>query len=606
MDAVKTEGLVYTYPDGNQALRGVDFKAEKGEKVVILGSNGAGKSTFFYNLNGVLMPTAGKVLVFGKELGKPNLEEIRRRAGVVFQDPDDQLFAPRIWDDVAFGPRNMGLQGKDLEARVSWALKALDIYHLQDRAPHKLSEGQKKLAAIAGVLAMDSDVLVLDEPTANLDPRSGEEVLALLEELNTEYDKTVVVSSHLVDSKAKWGDKFYVMDQGRMIKSGSSREILGDEELLKRTRLKTPITVKAYRDFRVRGIASQENKYAQMPLSVLDLVDSLDDETSLRYAIADKDVVEGEEVGLTLKQGMIYAVSLSIPRATLTGRCIYSAKKGEDIAVLSLKGEIKASYGRIFILQIPSLEEGGSRAADFMKIRQLLEVEKPERLGAMGTSAKVVARKIGVECNYDVDVIQSSIAAALRSMDVAILATGKMAERAIKKIIENNRRHNREIECQYYPISPGKEGGMRTFPQERGHTRQRSIKTGIVVIGHGSRVPESRGIFEEIVRKAGETSGLKVRVGYMKHWKPTFTEAVMGLIKEGVKRVVVVPLFILPGLHVQEDIPVLLGLKEGEVPEFGYEKMKIPKDVEIIYARHIGADYRLAGVVLDRVKEVLK
>lgn len=456
MDAVKTEGLVYTYPDGAQALRGVDFKAEKGEKVVILGPNGAGKSTFFCNLNGVLMPTAGKVTVFGRELSKPSLEEIRRRVGLVFQDPDDQLFAPRIWEDVAFGPRNMGFRGKELEARVSWALKALDIYHLRDSAPHKLSEGQKKLAAIAGVLAMDPEVVVLDEPTANLDPRSGEEVLALLEELNAEYDKTIIVSSHLVDSKAQWGDKFYVMDQGRMIKSGSSREILEDEELLKRTRLKAPITVKAYRGFRVRGIASQENKYAQMPLSVLDLVDSLDGEISLRYAIADKDIVEGEEVGLILKQGMIYAVSLSTPGTTLTGRCIYSARKGEDIAVLSLKGEIKPSYGVIYILQIPSLEEGGSRAADLMKIRQLLEEKKPERLGAMGTSAKVVARKISVECNYDVDVIQSSIAAALRSMDVAILATGKMAERAIKKIRENNRRHNREIECQYYPLSQGR------------------------------------------------------------------------------------------------------------------------------------------------------
>jgi len=132
------------------------------------------------------------------------------------------------------------------------------------------------------------------------------------------------------------------------------------------------------------------------------------------------------------------------------------------------------------------------------------------------------------------------------------------------------------------------------------------MKTGVVIIGHGSRVPESRGIYEEIARKTEEKSGLMVRVGYMKHWRPTFTEAVEGFIREGVKRVVIVPLFLLPGLHVQEDIPVLLGLKEGEVPEFGYEKINIPKDVEVIYARHIGADERLADVVLDRVGEALK
>jgi sirohydrochlorin cobaltochelatase len=132
------------------------------------------------------------------------------------------------------------------------------------------------------------------------------------------------------------------------------------------------------------------------------------------------------------------------------------------------------------------------------------------------------------------------------------------------------------------------------------------VKTGIVIIGHGSRVPESRGIYEEIARKTQEKSGLRVRVGYMKHWKPSFTEAVKAFIEDGVKRVVVVPLFLLPGLHVKEDIPVLLGLKEGEAPEFGYEKISIPEDVEIIYARHIGADERLADVVLDRVREALE
>ena len=130
--------------------------------------------------------------------------------------------------------------------------------------------------------------------------------------------------------------------------------------------------------------------------------------------------------------------------------------------------------------------------------------------------------------------------------------------------------------------------------------------TGVVIIGHGSRLPESKGIYEEIARKTEEKSGLRVRVGYMKHWRPTFTEAVRGFIEEGFKRIVVVPLFFLPGMHVKEDIPVLLGLKEGEVPEFGYEKITIPEGVEVIYARHIGADGRLADVVMDRVQEAMK
>ncbi len=130
--------------------------------------------------------------------------------------------------------------------------------------------------------------------------------------------------------------------------------------------------------------------------------------------------------------------------------------------------------------------------------------------------------------------------------------------------------------------------------------------TGVVIIGHGSRLPESRGIYEEIAKKTEEKSGLKVRVGYMKHWRPTFTEAVRSFIDDGFKKVIVVPLFFVPGLHVQEDIPILLGIKEGEVPEFGYEKVTIPEDVEVIYAKHIGADERLAEVVMDRVQEAIR
>jgi sirohydrochlorin cobaltochelatase len=129
---------------------------------------------------------------------------------------------------------------------------------------------------------------------------------------------------------------------------------------------------------------------------------------------------------------------------------------------------------------------------------------------------------------------------------------------------------------------------------------------GVVVVGHGSRVPESKEVYEEIARKAREKSGLKIRVGYMKHWRPTLEEAINALVEEGIKKIVVVPCFLLPGLHVLEDIPILLRLKEGEIPEFGYNKIEVPKDVEILYARHIGADDRLADVVLDRVDEVLK
>lgn len=132
------------------------------------------------------------------------------------------------------------------------------------------------------------------------------------------------------------------------------------------------------------------------------------------------------------------------------------------------------------------------------------------------------------------------------------------------------------------------------------------MKTGIVIVGHGSRVPESRGIYEEIAVKVGTKSGLDVRVGYMKHWHPTLVETISAMIEEGIKKIGIVPVFLLPGMHVIEDIPILLGIKKGKIPEFGYEKIDIPEDVEIFYGRHIGADDKLAEVVLDRVNEVLK
>ncbi|MEE8168691.1 MAG: CbiX/SirB N-terminal domain-containing protein [Candidatus Hydrothermarchaeales archaeon] len=132
------------------------------------------------------------------------------------------------------------------------------------------------------------------------------------------------------------------------------------------------------------------------------------------------------------------------------------------------------------------------------------------------------------------------------------------------------------------------------------------MKTCVIIVGHGSKVPESRGIYEEIAKKAREKSGLEIRIGYMKHWKPTLEDTINSLLEEGVKKIIIVPLFLLPGLHVTEDLPILLGLKEGESPGFGYGKIKIPEDVEILYARHIGADERLADVVVDRAKEALK
>ena len=185
-------GVAYAYPGGHQALFGVDLHVHPGERVALLGPNGAGKTTLVLHLNGILTPGAGSVTVSGLPVTDANLLEVRRRVGIVFQDPDDQLFMPTVRDDVAFGPANLGLRGDELEARVVEALDLVGVGDLADRAPHHLSFGQRRRVAIATVLAMRPEILVLDEPSSNLDPASRRELAGILRSL----DVTVLMVTH--------------------------------------------------------------------------------------------------------------------------------------------------------------------------------------------------------------------------------------------------------------------------------------------------------------------------------------------------------------------------------------------------------------------------
>lgn len=172
MRIIEAVDITYTYPDGTEALRGINFHAEKGEMIALLGPNGAGKSTLFLHFNGILRPTSGKVVVDGEEIdySKSGLSRVRQKVGIVFQNPDDQLFAPRVAEDVAFGPLNMGLPEDEVERRVRESLERVGMAGYEDRPPHHLSGGEKKRVAIACILAMEPEIMVLDEPTSGLDP----------------------------------------------------------------------------------------------------------------------------------------------------------------------------------------------------------------------------------------------------------------------------------------------------------------------------------------------------------------------------------------------------------------------------------------------------
>ena len=233
---VELRDVHFAYPDGHIALDGVSLTLDAGERVAILGPNGAGKSTLCLHLNGILRPRSGEVRVGGTPVDDRSMLEIRRRVGVVFQDPDDMLFMPTVRQDVAFGPANLGLAGAELHERVAWALGLVDMSEHIDRPPHHLSFGQRKRVAAAAVLAMKPDVLVLDEPSSNLDPRARREFAEILERL----PQTLVMVTHDLPYAWRLCRRAVIVDHGRVVADAPMATVLGDPALLAAHHLELP------------------------------------------------------------------------------------------------------------------------------------------------------------------------------------------------------------------------------------------------------------------------------------------------------------------------------------------------------------------------------
>ena len=234
--ALSVRGLAFAYPDGHQALFGVDLDLARGERVALLGPNGAGKTTLVLHLNGILTAGAGTIEVAGLPVAKEHLREIRRRVGIVFQDPDDQLFMPTVGRDVAFGPANLGLRGEELDLRVKRALAAVGMDDHADRPPHHLSFGQRRRVAVATVLAMEPEILVLDEPSSNLDPASRRELADIIRSL----DLTVLMVTHDLPYALELCPRALVMNEGAIVADGPTAELLADSELMRANRLELP------------------------------------------------------------------------------------------------------------------------------------------------------------------------------------------------------------------------------------------------------------------------------------------------------------------------------------------------------------------------------
>jgi len=234
---VAVKDLSFSYPDGTRALRGVSFQITHGESVAIVGANGAGKSSLLMHLNGCLTPEAGEVIVGDFPLTRSTLAQVRRSVGMVFQDPDDQLFMPTVYDDVAFGPLNLGLPVEMVHTRVLESLQRVDALPLRDRPPHHLSEGEKRTVAIAAVLAMSPDVLVMDEPSTGLDPRARRKLINLL----SGFQHTKIIATHDLDLVLDLCQRTIVLHAGQIMADGLTREIFHDRALLEQCHLEKPL-----------------------------------------------------------------------------------------------------------------------------------------------------------------------------------------------------------------------------------------------------------------------------------------------------------------------------------------------------------------------------
>jgi len=418
MIILETRGLKYTYPDGTVAIQDLNIEIKKGKKVAFVGQNGSGKSTLFFLLNGTLKPAEGEILFHGVpfKYNSKSLREIRKSIGIVFQNSDDQIFAPTVYQDVAFGPANLGYSKERVDTCVQQALEQVGLSRLKDKPPHHLSGGQKKRVAIAGIMAMEPEVIILDEPLSNLDPVGADEIMDLLNEFN-QFGSTIIISTHDVDLAYRWSDYVFLLSNSKIIGQGTPAEVFKDSELLKKTGLRQPTTLEVYHEIERRGLASGGNS----PKTIPDLVNTLKP-IDLIWVDVPPGIKEGDSLNLGVMYGQYATQS---PYEAVNATVLHIHPDGRAIVELKRKG-IKAGGVLIYDTDNYSLPE----------VKQILKDGEIVFVGAMGKKSKILAEQDGVRLDVSSGVIDKTILTALCGKRCLILTAGGMVDHAFKRIKE--------------------------------------------------------------------------------------------------------------------------------------------------------------------------
>ncbi|MCL2863128.1 MAG: ATP-binding cassette domain-containing protein [Methanimicrococcus sp.] len=432
---LETRNLEFSYPDGTKAIDDISITIPEGKKISFVGKNGSGKSTLFLLLNGTLKPKKGKVIYGGKDVdySSSGLRDLRKKVGIVFQNSDDQLFAPTVYQDIAFGPMNLGYPKEEVERIVNLMMDQFGLRHLKDKPPHHLSGGQKKRTAIAGVLAMDPDVIILDEPLSNLDPVGADEILDILNELN-HMGKTIIISTHDVDLAYAWSEYVYLLSNSRLMDEGVPGDVFSKEKQVRDSSLKNPLILDIYRELEKRWLATGHEQPKDLP----ELARTLRSIDLMRVDVS-PDVAVGQCVNLGVlfgeytKEGLYEAVN---------SRVLF--RNDDGTAVVELKRRVLRP-GAVYVYNMECFDKD-----EFESIIKKYDIN---HIGAMGKLSKDLAENQGITIVCNSGVIDRSILNAITGSRCLILTSKGMVAHTAKRVRDYIQ--NSGIRLIFSPVGKG-------------------------------------------------------------------------------------------------------------------------------------------------------